>query len=165
VDPAVIAALYVRHGDELRAFLVGVLGDGHLAADVVQATFAKAIEQGHLVKEESLKSWVFQVAYREALAVRRRDKVHQQALVAQSRAAGANAPQPADQAVSRETIERVRRAIASLPAEQREVVRLRMYEGHTFAHIAASRGIPLGTVLSRMQSALKKLRDRLEGAP
>ena len=80
IDPTVVAALYVQHADELRAFLLGVLRDGHLAADVLQATFVKAIEQGHTAHEESLKSWLFQVAYREALLVKRRQGVHERAV-------------------------------------------------------------------------------------
>ena len=40
---------------------------------------------------------------------------------------------------------------------------MRMHEEKTFATIADELGVPLGTVLSRMQAALKKLRQRLDG--
>jgi RNA polymerase sigma-70 factor (ECF subfamily) len=76
-------------------------------------------------------------------------------------------PQPeaprADQRLIRfEDVERVRAALALLPAEQREVVRMRMYEGKKFAEIAAELKWPLGTVLTRMHAALKKLRKSLD---
>ena len=64
--------------------------------------------------------------------------------------------------VRAETIQLVRRAIRELPAEQQQVVRMRIYENKTFAVIAAELGIPLGTALGRMRTALIKLRVKLE---
>jgi RNA polymerase sigma-70 factor (ECF subfamily) len=57
----------------------------------------------------------------------------------------------------------VRKAVEALPAEQREVVRLRIDEEKTFAEIAALTGKPLGTILTRMRLATKKLADALRG--
>jgi len=56
---------------------------------------------------------------------------------------------------------RVREALDELPAEQRQVVRMRVYEDKTFARIAEETNTPLGTVLTRMRLALKKLESRL----
>ena len=61
-----------------------------------------------------------------------------------------------------ETAERIQEALADLPLEQQHVVRMRIYEQMTFAAIAAQTGIPLGTVITRMQLALRKLRERLQ---
>ena len=58
-------------------------------------------------------------------------------------------------------MQQVRHAIDELPPEQREIVRLRMVEQKKFAEIAQELKLPLGTVLSRMQLALKKLRRSL----
>ncbi|HEX4150338.1 MAG TPA: sigma-70 family RNA polymerase sigma factor, partial [Pirellulales bacterium] len=69
---------------------------------------------------------------------------------------------PAMQVVHRETAERVRAALDRLPKEQRQVVRLRMHEQKKFATIAQELNLPLGTVLTRMQLALRKLRKLLE---
>lgn len=163
IDPATVAALYVRHGDELRAFLYGVLHDGHLVNDVLQTAFVKAIEKGHGVQEESLKSWLFQVAFREALVVRRRQAIH---VRASERIAAAGVPaveMPERLAVRSETMASVRAAVESLPSAQQQIVRLRMYEEMTFADIAHKLKLPLGTVLARMQAAIKRLRERLDG--
>jgi RNA polymerase sigma-70 factor (ECF subfamily) len=64
--------------------------------------------------------------------------------------------------VRRETVEQVREAVQSLPAQQRHVVQARMYEGKTFAQLAAEMGVPLGTVLTHMRRALGKLRQKLK---
>ena len=162
IAPERIAELHAECGDELRRLALGVLHDAHLAADVVQATFAKAIDQGHTV-EESLKGWLFRVALNEALALRRRQGVQARALdkLAWWRRESENHDEPCDIASRREEIDRAKRAMESLPNEQRQVVYMRLYEQKTFAVIAGELDVPLGTVLWRMQAALKRLRERL----
>ena len=162
IDPAVVAALYLKHADELRRFLIGLLGDPQLANDVLQAAFSRMVEQGHETKEESRKAWLFRVAYHEAMAIRRRQAVGAKAVqrLAWSRpAAGQSAEEPL---LRFETVERVRAALDQLPPEQQTVVRMRIYEEKRFAEIAEELGIPLGTALGRMRAALQKLRGKLQ---
>jgi RNA polymerase sigma-70 factor (ECF subfamily) len=165
IEPAVVAALYLEHADELRRFLVGVLRDEHAAADVLQVAFAKLVERGHGVEPGARKSWLFTVAYRESLALRRRQAVERSAmqrLVDKTAAVR----RPTDAADARmlqwELVERVREALNALPSEQRQVVQLKVGEQKTFAEIAAELALPLGTVLTRMQLALAKLRRALD---
>jgi len=158
LDPAVVAALYVDHGEQLRGFLLGLLRDPVLANDVLQATFTKAVEVGHTTSAESRKAWLFQVAYREAAAIRRRQATASRATrqwVWSQRASEDSADEPV---IRFETVEAVRAALAKLPAKQRQVVEMRIYEEKTFATIAEELGIPLGTALARMRAALEKLR-------
>ena len=170
IDPQVVAALYLEHADPLRRFVVGVLGDAESAADVLHATFAKLVEQGHKVREDAHKSWLFSVAYNEAMAIRRRRSVESNAAqrigrdrIADEYSAEREKRDSAEARLIRwETVQRVRSAIEQLPAEQREVVRLRIGEQKKFAEIARELQLPLGTVLSRMQLALAKLRKSLD---
>lgn len=161
LDPTIVAALYVEHGEELRRFLLGLLRDPQLTADVLQSTFVKMAQRGHQSKEESRKAWLFRVAYHEAMAVRRRegvgDKVLRRVAWQTSHVAGS-----ADEPLIRlEAAESVRQALTELPPEQQQVVRMRIYEEKTFATIAQELEIPLGTALGRMRAALLKLRVRL----
>jgi RNA polymerase sigma factor (sigma-70 family) len=159
IDPSVVAALYLEHADELRAFLTGVLRNGDLAGEVLQATFTRAIEAGHTAREETLKGWLFRVALNEALAVKRRQKVHDRSLreIAAGNLSKVRSDSPVENVLRWETVERIRAALEDLPAEQRQVVRMRMYEEKTFAEIAQETGLPLGTVLTRMRLALRRL--------
>ena len=161
LNAEVVSALYLEHAEELRRFLVGVLRDAQLAADVLQATFAKAIQVGNTSREETRKAWLFRVAYHEAMAIRRRQGVDGRAMqqIAWSRPGAARS---ADEPVLRfETVETVRRAIDELPAAQREVLQQRIYAEKTFAEIAKELKIPLGTALARMRAAMAKLRTKL----
>ena len=161
LDSSVVAALYLEYGEELRRFLLGILRDPALTADVLQATFVKMAERGHETKTDSRKAWLFRVAYHEAMAYRRREGVGDKIL----RRVAWNAKRttaPADEPLLRwESVQTVRQALEMLPAEQRQVVRMRIYEEKTFAVIANELKIPLGTALGRMRTALIKLRAHL----
>ena len=63
--------------------------------------------------------------------------------------------------VSEEQAEAVRAALVALPENQRVPLELAYYEGLSQSEIAARLSEPLGTVKTRMQLGMKKLRDRL----
>ena len=169
LDATVVAALYVEHGEELRRFLQGILRDAQLASDVLQATFVKMTERGHQTRESSRKAWLFRVAYNEAMAVRRRQSLGEKIVrnvAGQSAAWQSNgASETDDPLVRMESVQIVREALSELPPEQRQLVRMRIYEEKTFAVIAKELSIPLGTALARMRSAMIKLRAKLDNNP
>ena len=120
------------------------------------------MESGHTAREESLKAWLFQVGFHEAILLRRRSRLHDRSLremVSNDPARVGNNPAdlPIERLARAEMNDRVRQAIESLPEEQRQVVQLRIYQEKTFAEIADELSIPIGTVLTRMRLALQKL--------
>jgi RNA polymerase sigma-70 factor (ECF subfamily) len=161
IEAARVEGLFHEHAAELRRFVLGVVRDPELASDVLQATFAKAVEHGHTARTETLKGWLFRVAYHEAITARRRSQTQEQAHRKLTACWVAEGERPEDPLIRRETVDAVRRALEELPAEQRRVVWSRLYEDKTFATIAAESGVPLGTVLTRMRLALEKLRRSL----
>jgi len=162
---------FAEFSGELRAFLLGVLRNDDLAGEALQATLVKAVERGHEARLETRRGWLFRVALNEALVLKRRAKIQQKSFreLAQGDArrhesAGGSVTRnesPAGFALKAEVIERVRLALDDLPADQRRVVRMRIYEHKTFAVIANELKVPLGTVLTRMRLATEKLRGRL----
>ena len=160
--PDWLTRTFAESAAELRRFVLGVLGDPSLADDVLQATFLKAIERGHEARPETAKGWLFRVAYHEALGLRRRqashDKVHRQL----ARASPAKLNGPDDPLIRSETVDAVRKALAGLPENQKQVVLARINDGQTFAEIARDAGLPLGTVLTRMRRALQKLKAEID---
>jgi RNA polymerase sigma factor (sigma-70 family) len=163
LDSALVAALYVEHSQELQRFLLGILRDSQLASDVLQATFVKLVERGHETKPETRKAWLFRVAYHEAMAYRRRQGVGDKVLRRVAWQAPACQTTAADVPLLQfESVQAVRQALDELPAEQRQIVRMRIYEEKTFAVIADELQIPLGTALGRMRAATIKLRATLD---
>ena len=168
LDPQQIHAVYQEHFQDLQRFLLGVLKDEAAAADALQSTFIKLMEKGHSVQNiDSLKSWLFRVAYNEAMLVRRKEGVSRKhvekvawRLKIESDIRG-TASQKIGQLIREEEIEMVRVALDELTDVQRAVVEKRIYEGLKFREIAEQLKVPLGTVLARMQSSLKKLKSVL----
>ena len=66
-------------------------------------------------------------------------------------------PDPEALLVQQQTVDRVRRAVDSLPVDFREVVVLRELEGLSYKEIAEVVGIPMGTVMSRLSRARERL--------
>ena len=163
IEPESVAGLYRQHAGEMRAFLAGVLRDRELADEVLQTVFRKALEKGHTATQ-NIRSWLFKVAWNEAMLVRRVQNRRTGGLqkAARSRGVSEQTPEVSEStAVRKETVDQVRQAIQQLPDEQQLVVRMRIYEEKKFAVIAEELGVPLGTVLSRMRAAVMKLETSL----
>jgi RNA polymerase sigma-70 factor (ECF subfamily) len=158
-----VEEIYRQYHGELLAFLIGVLRNRDQANEALQQTFQKVTEFGGTARSETLRGWLFQVAFREALLIRRlqhRESRQQERLSRVLSRSPADVS-PAERLVTAEEVERLRRAVESLPAEQRQIVELRMQGETTFVEIAGSLGTPLGTVLTRMRTAIQKLRKLL----
>lgn len=69
-----------------------------------------------------------------------------------------DAPQPDREVQAAQEASRLRAVIGGLPPEQAEVLRLAYYEDKVHAEISAERGIPLGTVKTRLRLAIGRLR-------
>ena len=144
---------------------MGVLRDPGSVADVLQITFTRLIEQGGGVETGSLRSWLFRVAYNEAMLVHRKQKVDRRAKDTIAWQIGPATDQENEGFVTlakEERAEQVRAALETLPTEQKRIVNLRIHDGLKFIEIAEKLNLPLGTVLTRMRSGLKKLKIQLD---
>lgn len=170
LDRPAVELLYAEYAQELRSFLLGVLCNLDLATEVLQITFVKAVELGHTAREESIKGWLFRVAFNEAMTLRRRAMVRTKyAESLRDKYAGSHrdsgepeSPPPEVSVMLNESTERVQLAMKSLPADLQRIVTMRMYDDKTFATIAAELNVPLGTVYARLQTAFKKLKTILQ---
>ena len=76
---------------------------------------------------------------------------------------GPEATEPADETLSKwQDRGRLVRAIAALPAKQREMIEQAFYGDHSHGEIAARTGLPLGTIKSRIRLAIDRLRHSLQ---
>ena len=172
-DTAKAELVYQEHSVGLSRFLLGLLRNEAAAADALQTTFIRLLEKGHTVQQQdSLKSWLFRVAYNEAMLIRRKASISRkhaekvawkvQSLGSADRGTDERLSQSVHFAIQQEDIKQVREALTRLPEAQRIVVEMRIYEGLKFREIADQLDEPLGTVLARMQAGLKKLKPILK---
>ncbi len=162
-DDRALDALCERYEQPLFLFLIGLLRDHHRAEDALQETFVQALERLEGVDPDHLRGWLFTVAYHQAMLIRRKLASQQRHFPAADRSpeevAFDQELDPARQAASREEARRWLDLLQQLPESQREVIRLRVYEGKRFRDIAADLGCPLNTALARMHQGLKRLRS------
>lgn len=160
LDPTTLTLWYREYAVRLRAFLLGLLKNMTLVDEALQATFTKALTSGGNVQAGSEKAWLFQVAFNEAMLLKRRAETHQRALHQLGTPLRENR-QPIEHLLSWDSVHQVRMALEQLPEKQKQIVRLRIENEWTFQQIADHLELPLGTVLTRMRTALQNLRESL----
>lgn len=135
--------------------------DAALADDLVQDCLAKAlVNAGQLRDEQALEGWLFSIlnnCWRDHLRGRRDflDVADLDEVVV------SDAPGPEQEYATRQTVQRVRRAIATLPVGQRQVLTLVDIEECAYAEVARILEVPVGTVMSRLSRARQALKQRL----
>lgn len=132
------------------------------AQDAAQETFVKAWLALPRYRESagSLRAWLCRIAINTARDAHRRERPVQE--LDEQMPDSKN--DPADQVEAKARAGAVRRALDQLPAASRAALVLREYEGLSYAEIADALGIPLGTVMSRLNYARSRLRELLMAA-
>lgn len=130
-----------------------------LADDLVQETLANGIANSHQLRDEKrLFAWLYSILNNNWRGHLRGRKNHDEL----------DDQLPADEAGPRgncqelEIVCQVRRAVAALPADQRQVISLVDLEEFSYCQVAEALDIPIGTVMSRLHRARKNLLARLD---
>jgi len=137
--------------------------DPDLASDLVQETMQKAIKKHHqLQTEQALDAWLFRIlanCWRDHCRSSQRQR---ETTSFDDLQQVEDVTQDADDSERALVITQVRKAIAKLTLNQREVITLVDLEGMAYSEVAEILEIPIGTVMSRLCRARRQLRDYLE---
>jgi RNA polymerase sigma-70 factor (ECF subfamily) len=171
-DSAALEVLYDRYASRVLGIAMKIVGDPALAEDILQETFWRVWQSAATYQSQlgSFTGWLFRIARNLSIDAYRRRNVRPQAFLG-AREAGSDSildetPDPdtdvAEQAQSILMNRQVRKALASLPGVQRQVIELAYFYGMTRQEIAEATGEALGTIHTRARLALQKLRGELE---
>jgi RNA polymerase sigma-70 factor (ECF subfamily) len=146
-----------------------VLRDQEEALDVGQEAFVKAFRALPAFKGDSaFYTWLFRITMNVALDRKRQRATRAKSLGAEDvppeeweRTAASTDPDPEDMATGAERRERIRKGLDSLSEHHRTIIILSDIEGLQYREIAEVLGIPMGTVMSRLHHARKRLREVL----
>ena len=166
-ESSAFEVLVSRWEDKIRGAAWRVLGSEDEAREVAHEAFVKAYGALAGFKSEAkFSSWLYQIALnlcRDRLRRRKtRATVSLEELEENGPVLAARGPGAQEQLIRDDLASAVRRAIEHLPAEQREVVILKEYQGLTFLEIAQALEVPVSTVKTRLYRGLGQLRLRLE---
>jgi RNA polymerase sigma factor (sigma-70 family) len=155
------AAVFVRRfQSRVYGLALTMLRDPELAEDVAQDTFIRAWRYAgtYDARRGQVATWLLTIARNAALdRVRLRSATPMDPSLV---AAELDRELPEETGGSAEWAH-VRGAVAELPADQRRALVLAMYAGRTAREISELDGVPLGTVKTRIRSAMTKLRATL----
>lgn len=156
-----LAAAYDQHAAELYRYALLILADSSAAQDAVQQAFAKLAAMGDRIgRIGRLAGYLRRAVRNESYRLlRRRGRRAEQDLDP------ALLQAPEGQPIRDGERQALERALRALPARQREVVHMKVYEQKTFQQIAEWLHIPLNTAASRYRYAIEKLRELLEETP
>lgn len=154
----------------LYRYILSQVRDPHVAEDVFQDVWLRAIKGFHRYDRDRLLAWLFRIAQNRIIDLHRKRKpdVSLQQPLRRGEETGAledvvpGKARGGDRAASnRELAERILQAVDDLPPEQREVYLFRTEADLPFKEIAQIQQVSINTALARMQYALKKLREDL----
>ena len=158
-DEDLSRVLYQQHGEALLAHVQRLMrGDRQLAEDIVQETLLRAWKHADDVPPESLRPWLF-VTARHLVIDTYRARKSRPAEVTSERMEISAQDDALDAALDAVLLSD---ALHTLSPDHRSVLFESYYEGRTARQIALARGIPPGTVRSRMHYALRALRLALQ---
>lgn len=159
-EQAAIIAQIEQEIPRLRRFARGMVRDMSLADDLVQECLERALTRLHLYQPgTNLRAWLFTILRNLHInGVRRKQTFVDIDSEAHAGLGGAHGSQ-----FSRMEVRDLKRALAKLPREQREVVLLIGLEGISYAEAADIMKVSIGTVKSRLSRGRRALRLLMEG--
>jgi RNA polymerase sigma-70 factor (ECF subfamily) len=153
-DRAAFGTLYRRYLDRVYGYAFYLLGDHHDAEDATERTFVAALAGIGAFRDEgaSFRSWLFRIAHNQvANALRTRGRRRAASLeVVEEPMSGT--PDPAAAVTAADEARELRRALATLSDDRRQVVVLRFVDGLSAREI--------GVVLGRSEGAVRVLQHR-----
>jgi RNA polymerase sigma-70 factor (ECF subfamily) len=166
-DVASFEALYDRYSSTLYAVLLRILGNPEDAQEVLQEAFVKAWTNARMfdAARGSEVAWLISIARSRGIDRLRSRKVRTDRENDAGREVSIRATHVhstgADMAIQSQERIAVRGALAELPVAQRKALELAYFEGLSQTEIAERLQEPLGTIKTRMQLGMKKLRESL----
>jgi RNA polymerase sigma factor (sigma-70 family) len=164
-DAAAATAFIRRFQARVYGMALTIVRDEGTAEDVAQETFVRAWKHAGTYdpRRGRVATWLLTIARNLAIDVVRvktPEPLDPDLVTNKLQQAGV-AGSPADQGSAPDERTRVRGALAELPPEQQRALFLAAYLGRTAQEIGELEGVPLGTVKTRIRTAMLKLRDSL----
>lgn len=152
----IFGKLVEKYQDSLFTFIFYSVKDEGNAKDILQETFIKALKEIDKYKEEGkFKAWLWTIARNKVMDFYRKGGKTvplEEEIIKQE-------DETSQKALGQIELNHIKSLIENLPPEQKEVILMRQYL--SFKEIASVLNCPLGTVLARLNRAIKKIQKSL----
>lgn len=166
-EESALSVLYDRYQRLVYSLAFQSIGEKNLAEEITQDVFIRIWEKASSYRPEQGKviTWIVSITRNRAIDEYRRRRVRPEnsaidweGLEPGEQSDNANLEAEVETALLRQ---RIRSALATLPREQRQALSLAFFRGYSHTEIAASLQEPLGTIKTRIRSAMQKLQNLL----
>jgi len=178
-DRLAFTELVRRYERELYSYLRRYLADASMAEDAFQATFLQVhLKSDQFEEGRKFRPWLYTIATNQAIDAQRRNKRHRSvSLDRNTKQQGSDdlgslmdllvskEPTPDARVDASQQAEWIRSAVEDLPESLGEAVNLVYYQGLKYREAADILKIPVGTVKSRLHSAILKLNEAWMQSP
>jgi RNA polymerase sigma-70 factor (ECF subfamily) len=162
-------AIFRQYKDMVYKTAYLILGDAHRAEDVLQEVFIKVHKSLDTFDSQkgAFSTWLRRITVNQCVTERRNRHLPSLSLSLERLEEegfdleGADSQRPEELAVKREESQRIQRAMKTLDRKHRAVVTLKYSNELSYEEIAQVLSIPLGTVKSRLNTAIRVLRQEL----
>jgi RNA polymerase sigma-70 factor (ECF subfamily) len=154
-----MAQLYDRYSTIVYSVALRILGDAESAEDVLQDVFMHLWRNSAAfdASRGSMAGWLAIITRNRAIDSKRKRRPQ----VAIEDVVVAGGADPADSAEKGRFARKIRGALEGMPALQRSALEMAFFQGLTHTEIALQTGEPLGTIKTRIRSAVLSLREAL----
>jgi RNA polymerase sigma-70 factor (ECF subfamily) len=168
-DESALSELIVRHKQRIYSFIYSKVFDKDVSEDIFQDTFIKVIrtlKRGAYNEEGKFLPWVMRIAHNLVIDYFRKNN-----RMPKFENSGdfnifsvlSDSSLNAERSMIKGQVESdVRRLIEELPADQKEVLVMRIYKDMSFKEISEQTGVSINTALGRMRYALINLRKVID---
>jgi RNA polymerase sigma factor (sigma-70 family) len=165
-DPGTAAAFVRRFQGRVYGLALTIVRQPAIAEEVAQETFARVFRHAgnYDARKGRVSTWLLSIARNLAIDVtrmRRLDPVDPEVIAAEISLTSQEPPAD-EMSLQPDERDQLRSAITELPDDQRRALVLAAYLGRTAREISDLDDVPLGTVKTRIRTAMIKLRDELE---
>jgi RNA polymerase sigma factor (sigma-70 family) len=167
-DPRTAAAFVRRFQGRVYGLALTIVRQPAIAEEVAQETFVRVFRHAgnYDARKGRVSTWLLSIARNLSIDVtrmKRLDPVDPEVIAAEV-SLTSQEPTAAEADLQPDERDQLRSAITELPDDQRRALVLAAYMGRTAREISDLDEVPLGTVKTRIRTAMIKLRDELEVA-
>lgn len=164
-----LATLIKRHESKIYGFIYSKVSDRDISNDIFQDTFIKVIrtlKSNSYNEEGKFLPWVMRIAYNLIVDHYRKNKKMPMFRETEEFSVFSimsdNALTIENKIISEQVEMDLRKIIEELPADQKEVLVMRMYQDMSFKEISETTGVSINTALGRMRYAIMNLRKVID---
>ena len=169
-DNGAFDVLLLRHKNRIYSYVFYIVKDRELAEDIFQETFVKVIttiKQGRYVESGKFSSWITRIAHNLIIDHYRQEKSENHIQNSDMTPDVFNRKELSegtveDSMISSQVRVDIRKLVAALPDNQKEVLVMRYYKNMSFKEIADATNVSINTALGRMRYAIMNMRRMAE---